>query len=104
MPLRPEGRVSPGAGRLSSLIAATAAATLLASVASMVGVRSTAHAIASPNPVTCEGYPEKRVYLEAQSWWEAQPGPPGHPGTGQQGHIHVGTCFPLYQKLSGPSI
>jgi hypothetical protein len=61
-------------------------------------------AVLAPDPKTCEGYPEKRVYLEAQSWWETQPGPPDHPGTGKQGHIHVGTCFPLFQRLTGPSL
>ena len=61
-------------------------------------------AVLNPDPKTCEGYPEKRVYLEAQSWWEAQAGPASHPGTGKQGHIHVGTCFPLYQKLTASTL
>ena len=39
--------------------------------------------------------------MENQSWWEPQKGPPSHPGTGKQGHIHVETCFPLYQRFSG---
>lgn len=56
---------------------------------------------AAGDPVTCAGYPEPRIYLESQSWWEPQPGPATHPGTGMQGHIHVGTCFPLYQHVSG---
>jgi hypothetical protein len=55
---------------------------------------------AAPDPVSCTGYPERRVYLENQSWWEPQAGPPSHPGTGKQGHIHIGTCFPLYQSLN----
>lgn len=59
---------------------------------------------AGPNPVTCEGYPEPRIFLENQSWWEPQTGPAAHPGTGKQGHIHVGACFPVYQTLSGTSL
>lgn len=56
----------------------------------------------APDPVNCTGYPEPRIFLENQSWWEPQAGPASHPGTGKQGHIHVGACFPLYQELSGP--
>lgn len=55
-----------------------------------------------PNRLTCEGYDETRVFLENQSWVEPQPGPPGHPGTGQQGHIHISTCFPLHQAVTSP--
>lgn len=57
---------------------------------------------AAPDTVNCTGYPEPRIQLENQSWWDPQPGPASHPGTGKQGHIHVGMCFPLYQHLSGP--
>lgn len=74
----------------------------LASVALVAGgLASGASAQSQPDPVTCEGYPEKRVYLENQSWVEPQTGPTSHPGTGQQGHIHVGTCFPLHQEVTG---
>jgi hypothetical protein len=79
---------------MKSMAAAGAAAVLLAlALGTPVG--------AGPNPETCEGYPEPRVFLENQSWWEAQPGPASHPGTGKQGHIHIGTCFPLYQTVTG---
>lgn len=61
-------------------------------------------AMAVPNPVTCEGYPEKRVYLENQSWVSPQLGPASHPGTGKQGHIHVATCFPLHQTLTDDTL
>jgi hypothetical protein len=47
------------------------------------------------NPVTCMGYPEPRVYLETQSWWEPVP------DLGGQGHIHHGLCWPLGQTVSG---
>jgi hypothetical protein len=58
-------------------------------------------ASSAPDPTTCTGYPEPRVYMEDQSWWEPQVGPPSHPGTGKMGHIHVETCFPLYQRFGG---
>lgn len=63
-----------------------------------------ASAPATPNRLTCEGYAEKRVFLENQSWVEPQTGPATHPGTGQQGHIHVSTCFPLYQTVTSPTL
>lgn len=59
---------------------------------------------ATPDPQTCVGYPEPRIQLESQSWWSPQPGPADHPGTGQQGHVHVGMCFPLYQHISGDTL
>jgi hypothetical protein len=59
---------------------------------------------AAPDPVGCTGYPEPRILLENQSWWESQPGPPTHPGTGKQGHIHVAMCFPLYQTIGGNTL
>lgn len=62
---------------------------------------------AAPDPVNCTGYPEPRIYLENQSWWTPQfqnPANPTHPGTGQVGHIHVGMCFPLYQRISADSL
>jgi hypothetical protein len=52
-------------------------------------------ALAEPDPLTCEGYPERRVFLESQSWWsDARVPSPG-------AHIHVGTCFPLFQEIRG---
>ena len=65
---------------------------LLASMVVPVAARAEPH-----NPVTCEGYPEPRVFLEAQGWWVADPGQTGT----DFGHIHMGTCFPLYQTVSG---
>jgi hypothetical protein len=50
---------------------------------------------AAPDPLNCTGYPEPRVFLETQSWWEPDP------TTGKQGHIHQGMCWPLNQTVSG---
>lgn len=61
----------------------------------------------TPDPVTCAGYPEPRIFLENQSWWSPQlpdPARPAHPGTGITGHIHIGTCFPAYQSLAGDNL
>jgi hypothetical protein len=52
---------------------------------------------ASPDPLTCAGYPEPRVFLESQAWWRTTPGKTGP----DHGHVHIGTCFPYAQKLSG---
>lgn len=46
-----------------------------------------------PNPVpSC---PTGRVYLESQSWWSDSRVP--FPGA----HIHLATCFPLHQVVTG---
>ena len=50
-----------------------------------------------PNIATCDGYPEPRVFLEVQDWWTPIPGLE----PAQQGHLHMGTCFPLGQTVSG---
>lgn len=52
----------------------------------------------SPGSTDCAGYPEKRVFLEAQGWWTPSP---GTSGMNDFGHVHVGTCFPLEQRVSG---
>jgi hypothetical protein len=49
------------------------------------------------DPVTCQGYPEARVFLEAQSWWRTTPGKTGT----DHGHGHFGACVPLNQTIRG---
>jgi hypothetical protein len=51
--------------------------------------RSEASANGGPDPLTCEGYPEPRVFLEAQNWWQ-----PTLHGEEDFGHVHGATCFP----------
>ncbi len=47
-------------------------------------------------------YPEKRYYLETQAWWTPMPGHTmDEPFQDRTGHIHVSTCVPLYQTVSG---
>ena len=48
----------------------------------------------TPDPVNCTGYPEPRIFLEVQSWWEGT-------NTNGMAHLHAGTCFPLGQTVSG---
>jgi hypothetical protein len=72
-------------------------ARALGSVVFLASMLVPVGAHAEPNPVTCEGYPEARVFLEAQGWWVADPGQTGS----DFGHLHMGTCFPLYQAVSG---
>jgi len=69
-----------------------ATATILAGGAVPAG-----GAEAAPNPLTCEGYPQPRLFLESQAWWLASP---GRSGT-SFGHVHSGTCFPYRQTVSG---
>lgn len=49
------------------------------------------------NPTECTGYPERRAFLEAQSWWLQTPGQSGT----DYGHVHLGTCFPVGETLRG---
>jgi hypothetical protein len=62
-------------------------------------VPSTRHdaAAATPNPLTCVGYPEPRVFLESQTWWIQTPGKTGT----TFGHMHVGACVPTERTVSG---
>ena len=50
-----------------------------------------------PDPVSCTGYPEPRVFLESQGWWRQTPGEDGT----DFGHVHVGMCFPQAQQVRG---
>jgi hypothetical protein len=54
-------------------------------------------AAATPNPLTCAGYPEPRVFLESQTWWIQTPGKTGT----TFGHMHVGACLPTERTVSG---
>jgi hypothetical protein len=45
----------------------------------------------APNRLTCSGYPEPRIFVEAQTWWLATEGSTS--GT-SFGHVHEGACLP----------
>lgn len=85
------GRASRLRGLLPRAIVAAMIVTVLAPWAAV-----TANA-ASIDPLACTGYPQKRVFLESQAWWYRTPGKTGT----DRGHVHIGTCFPHAQKVSG---
>ena len=58
---------------------------------------SLARAHSSPDPLTCDGYREERLFLESQIWWKRAS---GRTGT-DFGHVHTGMCFPYLQTLTG---
>jgi hypothetical protein len=47
---------------------------------------------APPDPLRCTGYPEPRIWLESQAWWNKD-GISIPDGVGR--HIHVGLCWPV---------
>jgi hypothetical protein len=49
------------------------------------------------DPLTCAGYPEPRVFLEAQAWWLRTPGENGT----SFGHLHMGACVPYQDDVRG---
>ena len=52
-------------------------------------------------PPDCSGYPEARVFLESQAWWWLS-NKTDRVQTGDDfGHVHIGTCFPHAQTISG---
>ncbi|MGQ0656868.1 MAG: hypothetical protein ACT4NU_02055 [Chromatiales bacterium] len=55
-----------------------------------------ASAALTPDPQTCEGYPEQRVFLESQVWWKDET-----TSEAEGRHLHLGTCFPLHESISG---
>ena len=48
-----------------------------------VGVASSSEA-AAPDPLTCEGYEEPRIYLESHAWWNTILS-----GSEDFGHLHT---------------
>ncbi|MGH3665156.1 MAG: hypothetical protein ACRDU8_03515 [Egibacteraceae bacterium] len=75
---------------------------LLITVAMLVGMLIPGFAgdghgrVAPRDPLTCDGYRERRFFFESQAWWQ-----PTVSGNQDLGHIHVGTCFPHAQTVSG---
>jgi hypothetical protein len=53
------------------------------------------------DPPDCSGYPEQRTFLEAQSWWWLSDKTDRVQSGDDFGHVHVGTCFPHGQTVSG---
>lgn len=53
-------------------------------------VETTTVAEAIPDPLTCAGYPEPRIFLEIQGWWQDAATGEAFPGR----HVHAGLCWP----------
>lgn len=74
---------------------------LLTAAAALVALAVLAPAAhAEPDPLTCAGYSEPRVFLEAQIWWGFERGMFARldqlPDLGDEfGHGHLGACVPL---------
>jgi hypothetical protein len=75
----------------------TAAALLLIVAPVATPTAGSGTAAAAPDPLTCSGYPEHRIFLESQTWWLTTPGLTGT----DFGHMHVGACLPDRQHVSG---
>jgi hypothetical protein len=52
-----------------------------------------------PMGIDCSGYPQSRVWAEAQAWWTRAAG--ADPATSKDfGHVHVGACIPERETVS----
>jgi hypothetical protein len=77
--------------------AGVAALTLLVWILTQANPVIRSAAGATPDRLTCVGYPEPRVFLESQTWWIQTPGKTGT----TFGHMHVGACLPTEQTVRG---
>lgn len=46
-------------------------------------------------------YPEERVFLEAQGWWDDRDDDGQVARFGDSEHLHIGACFPLQKTVGG---
>jgi hypothetical protein len=53
------------------------------------------------DPPDCSGYPEERAFFESQAWWWLSDKTTRVQAGDDFGHVHVGTCFPHAQTVSG---
>lgn len=75
---------------------ATYLAVVLTALLAVLGLGLSSPVQAAGDPVTCEGYPEPRVFIEAQDWWQ-----PTLSGTENFGHVHIGACWPRTHLADG---
>lgn len=61
---------------------------------------TTTIASAQAAPYACSGYPEQRVYLQSEGYWEHSDGKPVT-STNDYGSVTEGTCFPVGGTLAG---
>src|SRR6266571_4361209 len=66
--------------------------------AALIGAAILFHSSVSamPDPLSCVGYPELRVFSESQAWWTRFPGQTGT----DFGHVHEGACIPERDTLN----
>jgi hypothetical protein len=57
--------------------------------------------IGEPADHPAVAYPEPRVFLEAQGWWDDRDDDGQVARFGDSEHLHVGVCFPLQQTVGG---
>ena len=72
------------------------ASLLLLMLLTLTGLLALSSAPAFADRVDCKGYPEKRQFVDAQSWWRPTPGKTGT----DFGHAHMGGCIPEREKHS----
>jgi hypothetical protein len=59
----------------------------------LFAVLASSAAAQTPDPRTCEGYPETRQFIDVQSWWNL----PGQ----APAHAHIGSCLPERENHTG---
>lgn len=96
-PVRTPSYPAPGSGRPRPLRRPLPGILLSLLIVAILVPWAAATASAAVDPLACTGYGTKRVFLESQAWWTRTPGKTGT----DHGHVHVGTCFPHAQKISG---
>jgi hypothetical protein len=89
---RPFARASPISSPTYRLMVGLLAGFLIATFL----VASGTPGDAAPDTSSCEGYPEPRVFLESQDWWQ-----PTLSGDEDFGHVHGGACFPRTHRPDG---
>jgi len=72
------------------------ASFLLLMPLALAGLLALSSAPAHADRLDCKGYPEKRQFVDAQSWWRTTPGKTGT----DFGHAHMGGCIPERQQHS----
>lgn len=74
----------------------SAAALLGAMAALFTALLGQSATSAAPDRISCDGYPEARVYVSSQAWWTKFPGQTGT----DFGHVHQEACIPERQTMS----
>ena len=68
----------------------------LALLAAITGGFFLGETAAAPNPLTCSGYPEPRVYVSSQAWYETP--------SFETAHVHSESCLPERRTMTADFI